>query len=575
MAFRLLLLPFLLILWGASQSVVSNVKPGALVAPIGKVLVVEDVLTVRYNLKEILDLRQNYAPLKHHVDSLLDALNTLLNNRTYASADLTNALSLQRQRVNRITQLLSRSHAGLPNDEYVIAKHAHARRPKRGLFNFVGILSQQLFGTAQADDVEKLGKRLSAFEHAAFAQNRVVSFQIKTLVKVQDTVNSLRAKLNDATQVINRLIEDTSKLERVVFLSELLTVTELDVQDYLSAMSKVLENLVDAALGRASTALIPVAQLREAVMFGKEEYSLIPLFSMDECEFYYPLLETILTNSAILVHIPFKSSHTFTAFRITPFPFPIDNHVLTVSETADIVVTSDDLQLVALGNDRILEQCRSTYLHLYVCPAFVFSFLPPTEVRCAVALTHTAADSSDLIEFCSYTPAPDVPIFHVHFAGVQYLYFRNKTQVTLICVNGDVKENHVSYVQGLFQAPDHCEVSSSLVTTLPNHQHLALLNNLHHSLTPVNVSFYGNISHIKLITPELTLMKALNTSSFEDFVVTNLPLSVSAPVLYPSILTPTFIFLVIVLCVFYCQLRLWFRVDHLARRRQPKAAPEV
>ncbi|KAK3893586.1 hypothetical protein Pcinc_002651 [Petrolisthes cinctipes] len=44
-----------------------------------------------------------------------------------------------------------------PEEPHEVRQSAHARRQSRGLFDFMGLLSKQLFGTAMADDVTALG----------------------------------------------------------------------------------------------------------------------------------------------------------------------------------------------------------------------------------------------------------------------------------------------------------------------------------------------------------------------------------------------------------------------------------
>lgn len=204
-------------------------------------------------------------------------------------------------------------------------------------------------------------------------------------------------------------------------------------------------------------------------------------------------------------------------------------------------MVSDDFLLVD-----VLGQCKSSFPHLHVCPAYVFTFTQAGEAFCALSLIKS--NSSHVIEECTYTPVDDKTIFHVYLLGVQYFYYPTKTGVTVFCQGND--QHFIA--EGYYVAPDHCEIRSAKISTFPTHQHLAFVSNLISELTTFNPFLKMNFTNVSVVSYKLKFLSYLNDSSFSTILEGTLPMYLSHSVLLPSVLVP-FLIIVFYLCfVLYC-----------------------
>ncbi len=123
--------------------------------------------------------------------------------------------------------------------------------------------------------------------------------------------------------------------------------------------------MVDAANCRITTSLFLIEDLIHTIDIGICNYSLQTLYTGDIIQYYYPLLEIILTIDDIIVFIPFKSMGTFEAYQIEPFPFNINQSVMTLDSTSSLVLVASDFSLYSIGNMNALKLCKSSYLHQF------------------------------------------------------------------------------------------------------------------------------------------------------------------------------------------------------------------
>ncbi|XP_042210302.1 uncharacterized protein LOC121858142, partial [Homarus americanus] len=80
------------------------------------------------------------------------------------------------------------------------------RGQKRGLFNFVGLISNTFFGTATAEDVAKLGNKMSAVSHEVRKQNTTIAQSYKAIQTLASHMNAIVERTNQLTQVVEGFI---------------------------------------------------------------------------------------------------------------------------------------------------------------------------------------------------------------------------------------------------------------------------------------------------------------------------------------------------------------------------------
>ena len=557
----------LILLWCLKFNIIYSsklLKPGALVAPTNKVILNEDSVTIKYSLDSIFDLSTNYRTLHSRLDMLNGQL-LAFTSKVHMSPDVKKIIELQRLTVSRLVSQVEAISIKLPEDDTSARKHAHSKRIKRGLFNFIGIISKELFGTAQANDVELLGKRLTLLEENTKTINRILAYKTTHEEELKASLNSVIYRINNITDAMTDLAYNHNILPKVAYFQAVIQILTNDISDYISVTQHALASLVDAALNRVTSTLLPVDHLRKAIISAQKQFKLKPLFSLNEIEFYYPLLEATLTQSSIMIHIPCYSIASFTAWQIIPFPFILNDTLLTVSKTADIVIISNDLKLVAMTSLEELNQCRMSYLHLYVCPAYMFTFQSSTLPSCEFSLTQAEDSNTESISACTYVRVPR-RVYHAHIITTHFFFFPDETQVSLHCY----EKAEVFLARGYYQTQDYCEVRTVSISTLPSRHHLALVSNLSARFTPAEVTFIANTSLFQIDSVEYSHLDVLNSSTIKEIVVSSLPSYMSMEFLYPSMFLPVFIIIIIVLCLLYALRRLSLRVDVLARKPKNK-----
>lgn len=117
-----------------------------------------------------------------------------------------------------------------------------------------------------------------------------------------------------------------------------------------------------------------------------------------------------------------------------------------------------------------LDDCATAYMHLYVCPAYLFTFRFDTKAECEISLV--VPDSRLSSSVCTYSPVSNY-----------YYYYQGETNVTLIC-KGQAQQ---LCVDAYYMALDHCDVRNDEFLTLSTH-HLPLIYNSCMYLL-VNISF--------------------------------------------------------------------------------------
>ncbi len=140
-------------------------------------------------------------------------------------------------------------------------------------------------------------------------------------------------------------------------LEQALAALETSAQSILNTNNQILQNLVDASRGRITSSLFPFQDLRRVLLVGEYDHKLIPLFDLRLLHHYYPLLTSIITLNAIVIHVPFKSGHVFDVYRLEPFPFLVNGS--TVELPASVVLLSMETSQYAVSSPSDLQACKT------------------------------------------------------------------------------------------------------------------------------------------------------------------------------------------------------------------------
>ena len=229
----------LVMCWGiveSSPSVTEVLKPGALVASMGQVVVVEDVVTIQLSLTNLFNLSPSLKFLKDQLRVIKTHLAVVRDSKAL-TATMTKMVKLQTRRLEELHDSFDDTVNNLPTLSEDVRRTAHTHRVKRGLtththrvkrglFNFAGILSKTLFGTATAADVDALGKKLQIVTKAVIKQNRRVEQTYQGLKVINDQVMNLIDFAKELGKSVNDINQRLPTMESLLVIGKYLHATE-------------------------------------------------------------------------------------------------------------------------------------------------------------------------------------------------------------------------------------------------------------------------------------------------------------------------------------------------------------
>ena len=536
-----------------------HLKLGALTTRLGTVTLVEDALLVRYHFDALQGIPSDIASVTAKLEEAVENINHALDNQAHIQTHLHAATILSMLKA-RLTYLqITLLHA--THDYNVHPVHA---RSKRGLLNALGRASQYLFGTAMDDDVQDLREHYNKVVTVAAANRKVLNLHNKQISKLGADVQDLLKHANYLTRVLNSAIARLDALTDLFLLDQSLSVLETSLHTVVTNNEAVIRCLVNAANGRVTVEMFPVEDLLYTIDIGRSSFQLQPLFKEESIQYYYPTLEVYLTLDAIVIHVPFKSMDTFEAYQLEPFPFAVNNSIMTLDFPSTLVLVADDLSFYASGRLEDLNECVASFMHVYHCAASLFAFLPIAGGICEVSLIH--AEMSDALLWCPYKHLVPKPIFHLAFHGYHYFFFTNVQYLSVICPNGTSYQR----VSGHYAVIDSCYVRSANLTTFPTRFHDAFVGNLTPSIYPITTLVNVSFSRISYVTNTISELKFSNHSELSAVLEDYLPEYLNPVYVYPSFLIPLAIIIIILIplcCYVQRALSLYNRLESERRAR--------
>lgn len=522
----------------------AHLRPGALTAHLGRASLVEDVMWVRYPYTALMDIPGRLQTATEHLDVVLDDLEEAALS---VNPTLLELMRSRLQHLNATISLALENYYGL--DE--------SNRSKRGLIDGMGHLSRMLFGTAMNEDVEELREKYNLLSSTASTNNRVIGLNCRNIARLEMHVHDFVSHLESMRLFINNVAERADAVQDVLIINQGLSVLENIVNSLLHTNMLVIQNLVDAARGRVSSSLFPVKDLLHTLTIGKHDFNLEPLFAPRSIQHYYPLLESVLTSDAVVIHVPFQSQDTFEVHQIEPFPFAVNGTVMVLNLPPTVVLIAKDFSLYAVTRLSDLQKCRTEYHHLYHCPAYLFAFFPVTGGICEIVLTQT--DASRALSLCPYTQLAPKPLFHSNFFGVHYFYFTHPVFVSVVC------PNHTDYreVKGHLAVLIACHLRSANLSTFPSKLHHGFTANFSNLIFPMDSLNNLSFSSIKYVTNTLSEFKFSNSSGLVAAVQESLPAYLTPQVHYPSLVAPVILIILIVVPLVCCVRKALTLYSHL------------
>ena len=560
------LIVFHLIALSLVQSAPTCLRHGALVAPQGRVSLIEDYAWIEYPLET---LREVPEQLKNILEKLEDSTNHLESGKLYGMASPSETVLL-RGRIQHLQLLLQDAILDYSTNPVLVQPNS---RQKRGFIDGIGLLSRSIFGTAMDSDVKSLQAHYTSLLSSVRSVTDVVNLH-------SQRINALQLQLQRLTDFTNAFVKAVKniyfaaikQLQIFTTIDSTLNSLETATNSFLYSNQLVINNLVDAARGRVTASLFPLRDLRRVISDFTNVTSnstLYPIFNGKDIIHYYPLLTSMLTTDSIVIHVPFQSGVSYNLYHLAPFPFKLNNTVLQWSNPSSYVLTPDDFSSYTVTSISAFRACRSEHLALYFCPASLFAFAPDKiHGICELALIR---DEQRALSLCKYTELAPLPFYHNRFLDHHYFFMPNVTHVTIQCGNS----REYSRVEGHFSVPLRCSVSSARVSTFPTKYHRGFRSSLAQRIYFLNLNFSssGNLSFFQKVPRPLSQLTLLNSSAPSLQPMPTIPSLPTAlhPHHYFISLGCIASFLIIILIIACCILKRFLNSTRLLRQGQDTA----
>ncbi|APG78796.1 putative glycoprotein [Hubei myriapoda virus 8] len=423
-------------------------------------------------------------PLKTYLGQLCKLLQTTNENLITAEQKTLNNLLLTAKILDDLTQNKDNLfYQGIESaDIFKMSK-----RGKRGIFNFIGDIQKQLFGTATEDDVKQIGELKLKFDALSTHMQENFNKQTENLVKfaklsddrfirlnsglitlneaLNKTIHDFGVKFNeiakDVTAMSYYMIEITSNINKeLVMINQFQQFSDY-VRDWIRSIDIIIESISDASSGFMNANLVKPEQILRILdliepQLQKQKMELVYDKSSIQAYYTQPLTSILISNEiSIILKIPVAQSDTiFDLWKTYIFDVPLvsDQPIFTrLSGIPDYIassVTPGEPKIMELSSDDIISCSGNTILE---CPSGLKlpSFHSANCIRKILELDSIISinKSCDFVVLNKTDTRGDS--FIQHLGKTTWLVHSNDKHWTLKCPNSDnspVKPQHSAVI---------------------------------------------------------------------------------------------------------------------------------
>lgn len=252
-------------------------------------------------------------------------------------------------------------------------------RMKRGLLDFVGHLSNALFGTATENEIAEVRSMLSSVRASTTSVTHYVDGLVTVVNRTRENVIANRARLNEVTRrqgEINSFLErlntdyywTSSKVELLRVEMEVERILEdLELLTDAYEETTTVYHIQRGALewGKLSEDILTIEQLKQILYRGKGQN----MIGITPVEWYYrySTVEPIWADDDTLVFrvaLPLIGSKQYIRYNIESFPVPLKDNA-----TVQLNVTGSYGYDTVTGDMFVMNKCTGD--HPIVCDASV------------------------------------------------------------------------------------------------------------------------------------------------------------------------------------------------------------
>ena len=294
-----------LLLTVASLALAWNpVRPGALVRKVGQLMIVDESIRVILNFSNVTHI-------------------------TYALNNIDKGMKLIKVQLDSTTVGTSLQSKMLVKYEMVMKKLENLKG------NFVENNSRTKRAIVTGSII--VGALLAVTGVGLYAD---LSSKVKTLEKQIDKIEYLQLTLNDVTTTVTEITEALEdlhdrhvKLHTSMDIYMLLDQISIKLTELQSEIKIFIQDLVLANSGQVTSTLLSIPQFINILDDAQNYWNFNPFFSSETLSLYYPLLNSYLNGSSVVIDIPFLSEFQYELYEIMPFPMLVNDSIYLVETT--------------------------------------------------------------------------------------------------------------------------------------------------------------------------------------------------------------------------------------------------
>ncbi len=288
---------------------------------------------------------------------------------------------------------------------------------------------------------------------------------------LQEETEDIQLTIDEMINSIESLSTENSNVKESLEIFMVLDQLHIKINELNAEMEQLIQDLVMANAGHVTYTLFSISQLLNITQQAKYEWNFQPFFDSNNIALYYPILNSFINDTGVLIDIPFSSELRYHMYNLIPFPMKFNSSIITVdtdiTSPTNYILSINGLKESVIVNDDLLN-CKRTNVDLYICSATYFTFNEALSHSCAASLVKNIS----IVRNCHFkeeTPTPR----HETIQESHYLYFPNKTIVSVICPGF---QTQIASVEGLYRVSDQCELHSPTLTTVANRKKTIVLN---------------------------------------------------------------------------------------------------
>ena len=412
--------------------------PGAIREYKGTVFPISTFVDIKLDIQPLRNFKDELNNMAHNIQIIIDNI--------FKHSGPTDHFNIISPALNRLKFKLS-SYTD------VTYNPKNTSRKRRGLFDFVGVLSNQLFGIV---DTKSLEERLEEYNGRQGTFAKTINANSRALAALSHNVQQLKDATEQFHSIINKRLNSAEVFAELAFITNQYELTFMEIT---SAGSSFQNAVLEAAEGRVTKELISHHDIRKIIQKLKSTHNLHPLFRPNQFMLLYTCLSSYLTNDGISILLPLQPPAALRGYLIHPFPLLRNSSSTYVTLDAPrIVLTPPPTRVVtqshaiALPTQNLYDTCHTPAIGIYVCRAPLWPYFTNTS-SCAHAIVSHPHNIHAACTFSAITPSIKPFILNTHLQTIFYFY--SLTPASTTC-NGTV--THLN-LQNAFVLPHSCSLS--------------------------------------------------------------------------------------------------------------------